>query len=399
MSLRMLLVATDFPVRTGPGSLRNFQIYEHFRSQGWRIKVLSRSANENNQLPDSNIHYVCVKDSVERFSIRGKYLGVIEIPDRWWTWIIPAINKGVELIKSDKPDFIFASFPSYSSLIVGVYLSKKFDIKLVSDFRDPFRYQYDPKNVPCHFLYRWIEKYALNQTTILSATTKECLSFYEPCLNKSKDRKPLLVPNGVDDSVVSLIDGVKKVGKPKLFTMLHSGNLYKIGRDPSLMLRVLSKLKLEALISASNFTLVFRGTSPWPELTELINELKIEDLVSFREPVDFEESISEIQSADLNIIIQNEMFSMQIPSKLYNLMALGTNVIAVTNKEGALASELSRYMDEKAVVENENELKERLTEILLNRKKYRPENRSSIPTRKQMNTFFSQQLVKEYYDE
>jgi len=46
-------------------------------------------------------------------------------------------------------------------------------------------------------------------------------------------------------------------------------------------------------------------------------------------------------TVNANVLIQNSLFNLQIPSKLYDILALKKPILAVTDEQGALAEEMT----------------------------------------------------------
>lgn len=348
MTKSILFVAIDFPPRPGPGANRNYYLHKHFAESGWKSNVLAAKQSNHEKLDSSldtleGVLEAAGKDATRVLSIFGKYPKLIEIPDRWYLWILPAFLKGKKHLNKSAAHFIYATFPTYSSAIVGALLSRATKTPLILDLRDPFRFRYDPENVPAHWLYKLIEKFVVKQASVLITTTHEGKELYKklyPDLNKVHT---FTVPNGFSkefhQSISTAIPGDKN---PHPFTLLHSGNLYKIGRNPATLLIAISQLVQTHLITKENFKLVFRGASPWLALQDQIDKLQLNEFIEFRPSIPYKESIQEMYSADTNLLIQNEIFNLQIPSKLYDLIAIEKPFIAVSGDNGALAQEMKR---------------------------------------------------------
>ena len=75
-----------------------------------------------------------IRSITEAFIRLCKFLGV-SIGHNY-IWRINVRRKATELIKKRRPDWIITTFPTLSSLEVGLYLNKRFHIPLISDFRD-----------------------------------------------------------------------------------------------------------------------------------------------------------------------------------------------------------------------------------------------------------------------
>lgn len=250
---------------------------------------------------------------------------------------------------------------------MGALLSKFTKVPLILDLRDPFRFRYDPDNVPAHWLYKLLERFVIKQTKILITTTNECAALYKALYPRLNKAKVFTIPNGFSaDFHHSIRNSLNKKRGQEPFTLLHSGNLYQIGRDPSVLLLAIYQLVQLQIIKAGSFKLVFRGASPWLALEKQIEKLHLNEFIEFKPNLSYEESIQEMYSADVNLLIQNDIFNLQIPSKLYDLVAIEKPFIAITNETGALAKEMQRlkvgYYSEK-----ESTLTEQIKRLLTTR--------------------------------
>ncbi len=372
MTKSILFVAIDYPPRPGPGANRNYYLHKHFSDSSWKSYVLAAKKSSHAVLDSSfkeldGVLHAGGKDATKVLSLFGKYPKFIEIPDRWYLWILPAFFKGRKHLKDNSTSFIYASFPTYSSAIVGALLSKFTKIPLILDLRDPFRFRYDPNNVPAHWLYKLLERFVIKQTKILITTTNECAALYKALYPELNKAKTFTIPNGFSADFHRSIRNslIRKKGQEP-FTLLHSGNLYQIGRDPSVLLLAIHQLVQLQLIKKGYFKLIFRGASPWLTLEKQIKKLHLDEFIEFRPNLSYEESIREMYSVDVNLLIQNDIFNLQIPSKLYDLVAINKPIIAITNDTGALAKEMQR-LEVGYCSENERTLTEHIKNLLTKR--------------------------------
>jgi glycosyltransferase involved in cell wall biosynthesis len=323
MKKPILFISLDYPPKGGPGAKRNFYLKQHLSQLGWETKVLTISAtakqvDSSNITDDKDIIRAIGKDATEVFSIAGKYPKIIEIPDRWYLWIIPALIKGYKLCKKRNFDFIYAGFPTYSSVIVGLLLSKMLSKALVVDLRDPFRFRYDGINMPTHWLYKFIEKSMVNQASKILTTTPECAQYYKDLYPNFPKQNFHIIHNGYSQEFHQTI---KKIPNTKQvpFILLHSGILYKIGRNPEILLQAIKLLISQDVIKPGEFILRFRGANIWQSLKTQIIQLDLTHYIEFKGTISYPEAIAEMQSVDANVLIQNSLFNLQIPSKLYDI--------------------------------------------------------------------------------
>ncbi|KGJ96787.1 glycosyltransferase [Colwellia psychrerythraea] len=345
MSNSILFAFLDYPPKSGPGSNRNYYLKQHFNKLGWCTKVLTIAEVDNDSdisfTDDTDIIRVKSRDATEVFSIAGKYPKIVEIPDRWYLWIIPALIKGYQQSKKNHFDYIYASFPAYSSTIVGYLLSKILKKPLVLDLRDPFRFRYDPENMPMHWLYRLLEKHVIKQTKYLLTTTQACATFYQNLYPNFPSTNVHVVHNGYAHEFHQELPKISRDEVSKPFILLHSGILYQIGRNPEALLIAIKLLIQRGTIKNGEFKLRFRGGYAWPELSQQILDLGLTNYVEFMDRISYLEAINEMSKVDANVLIQNSLFNLQIPSKLYDILALKKSILAVTDEQGALAKEMS----------------------------------------------------------
>jgi glycosyltransferase involved in cell wall biosynthesis len=341
----ILFVFLDYPPKSGPGSNRNFYLKQHFSTLGWKTKVLTMEQLEDESddsfVDDQDVIRAFGKDATQVFSIKGKYPKIVETPDRWYLWILPALIKGLRQNRKTPFDFIYAGFPAYSSVIVGLLLSKILRKPLALDLRDPFRFRYDPKNMPVHWLYRWLEKKAIKQSYKLITTTQACATYYQKLYPNFPKKDIIVIQNGFAKEFHQQlpINILKKKAIP--FVLLHSGVLYEIGRNPEVLLLAIQRLRQKGVILRGQFTLRFRGANVWPALAQRIQDLALTDYIEFSDRISYREAIQEMRTVNANVLIQNSLFNLQIPSKLYDILALKKPILAITDEHGALAKEMT----------------------------------------------------------
>lgn len=280
-------------------------------------------------------------DARRVLSINGKSSNYLLLPDRHWPWCLRLIMKASTIIKEHKPRAIIVSVPSYSAALAALTIAKLFKIKLIVDLRDPFRFRYDPYNVKGHFFFKFIEKHLLRTATKIFTATKETQWLIINLYPELHTKDIIHVGNGYNEEIIN-INPDKHLCARNKFRLLHVGTLYSIGRDPLPILEVLSNLKKMGIIAANNFSLDFRGAVGWKELFNNIKRLDIEDLVNFLPTIDYYSSIKEMKQASGLLVIQEEIFNCQIPSKLYDYIACQKPILVYTSTESATEREAQR---------------------------------------------------------
>lgn len=142
--MKILLISYYYSVSDSTGSLRPRAMAKYLPYNGIEVAVLTyRAQHETVSFVDNMIGVKDVtRDTVPLpvfYALRiwqkglcalGLYRGALEY------WRNAALNHADEIIERVKPDAILASYPSVEALEIGVALSEKYGLPLISDFRD-----------------------------------------------------------------------------------------------------------------------------------------------------------------------------------------------------------------------------------------------------------------------
>ncbi len=142
--MKILIIAYHYSFSDSTGSLRPRAIAKYLPINGVEVAVLTYSAQCAAVSFVDNI--IGVKDITrETVSLPVYYAWRIWQKARlalgldrgvYEYWRNAALNQAVEIIARVKPDAILASYPCVEALEIGVALSEKFGLPLISDFRD-----------------------------------------------------------------------------------------------------------------------------------------------------------------------------------------------------------------------------------------------------------------------
>lgn len=339
------MVALDFPPCKSAGVQRTLKFAEYLSDFGWEpiILTVSESAHEaidNSQIIPTKLKHIYRTFSFNAsrdFSIKGKYLSIMKEPDRWWTWRFSAVKCGKKLIDELKPDVIWSTYPVSTAHSIAIQLAKYGNLPWVADYRDPVQSRYDSSAKQTLNLALKIEKNTIENASKVILTTKRAAILYQSLYPDLPLNKFEVIENGYDEANFKL-DEVKSglANKNNKFVMLHSGAVYRNGRDPEQIFQALSILKAKGDISENSFELVFRGIDGAPYVQRL-KTLNISDIVSFKPSVSYMESLTEMMSADALLLIQGPLFRNQIPGKLFEYIRSGKPILALTSMIGATA--------------------------------------------------------------
>jgi glycosyltransferase involved in cell wall biosynthesis len=147
------------------------------------------------------------------------------VPDARKGWVPYAKKAASKLLKKDKFDWLVTTGPPHSTHLAGLYLSKKFNIKWLADFRDPWGEIYFLQNT-FRFAFaqqkdQKLESQILNQANLVTTVGPGMADLLRPkIVNKSKLH---VLFNGFD---ANMLEGIEKqVEKNKKFVISHIGLL------------------------------------------------------------------------------------------------------------------------------------------------------------------------------
>ena len=287
-------------------------------------------------------------------------------PDQAGPWILPATRRGIDIVKKNNINAIFATGSPWSSLITGYRISKATGIPLIVDFRDPWM------NNPFHqskgpVLDSWSKKFEQKVVQHASAVSLNT----EPLLQEFLERYPnettskfFVMPNGFDESDFHDLQPEPTKADETTITLCHAGFLYGV-RDPAALLdaiRATNKVFQNEYVKKK---LVLRQIGDVQLAYDLKQRFKdlIEDgslIIESSRP--YLECLKALKAADVVVNIQPATRS-QIPSKLYDYLAINRPILSITPPDGALGKLVTEKNIGRQVDFDEND---KLRAILVN---------------------------------
>jgi len=267
-------------------------------------------------------------------------------PDQAGPWIVPAALAGQKLVREHQLDVIFATGSPWSGLITGWIISKSTGIPLIVDFRDPWIN--NPFNASkgqfldsCSYkLERAVVKHA---SSVSLNTTRLQKTFFKR-YPEVEQKRFFVMPNGYDLFDFNQPPAPVTFGKNRIFLDLyHAGTLYGV-RDPAPLLDAVRQInravsledkqdKLLRVIQIGALHLAY-------DIQERYKDLLETGALILKPAKSYKECLLDLASADAVVNIQ-PFTENQIPSKLYDYLALNKPMISITPDNGAL-SELVR---------------------------------------------------------
>ena len=201
---KLFCIAHDLPPLKTPIAHRANKLLAEFQKT-WQINVLT--GTKGGFLPEnSHIHYTkswypqAFIAWLEKLRLE-KILTLLIWPDREIFWILPAVFKGYQLIKQQKPDAILVIMMPYSAGLVGIALKWLTGLPLVVSLDDSLSCtDMHPKAVSWlhHHLERWLENLYVQQANAVVYVSQFNLDLVKNRQPESEKSKFHLIRCGAD---------------------------------------------------------------------------------------------------------------------------------------------------------------------------------------------------------
>ena len=356
--MRILFVSYFFPPDKSVGGYRASSIVKTFIEEEIEIDLLTANleiSSSEKLKKDYNLEnvYYAKESKIRKIGYKTKILAGLELlnldkflffPDVYCTWITRALKKGNEIFGSQKIDAIFATVPPYSSAVVGYKLSKKHNVPLILDYRDPWT------NNPTFKLPRLcvrkrhkkletkISNHALMNVTVGDG--------YADLLSESSGVERdsyYIINNGFFEENIPSKQSEKLKDK---FTVSFFGNYYKVHKlyFKELVLGI-RKMIDEHNLTEKDFRLEYAGLT---SRSVIKKDLEKGNLVPFFKDLGYlsgKKIVEEIQKSHVNFVIVPKSNEYVIFTKLYDYM-IGNSHILIVGEKGAI-TKLCEKVDQK----------------------------------------------------
>lgn len=354
MPKRALLIAFHFPPQAASSGIqRTLSFSKNLGRHGWEPMVLSAHPRAYSQQNPSQLASVPADlvvrrafalDAKHHLGIKGRYPGVLAVPDRWTTWWLGAIPAGLSLIRRYKPQLIWSTFPISTAHLIALTLHRLTGLPWVADFRDPMLQPTYPASLLQRRVYGWIERQAITRCQAAVFTTFSAMETYRQRFPHIAVDKFHVIENGYDEDGFGPQSPAEAPGAPvsQRLVLVHSGVLYRDGRDPSPFLHAVADLKLRGLADATSLRIVLRAPGDLAAVSSMVDQADVADIVEVAPPVPYRLALEEMLMADGLMVFQGTLFNTQIPAKIYEYFRARKPILGLVDPVGETARVLGR---------------------------------------------------------
>ena len=376
----ILYVAFHYPPVLGSSGVhRTLAFTRYLDARGWQVRVLTASIKAYHNWSQEQFSFIpegvtvmraFARDVSRHYSWRGKYFGLMALPDNWQSWIFGGVISGLVSIIRSRPGIIVSTYPLASAHVVAYILHRLTGIPWVADLRDPMAQVNYPPEPARHKAYEWIERKIVKHASYAVLTAPGAKALYEQRFPGVNEEFWQVLPNGFDEELFSQVSPSKDksksaTGAKRKYVLLHSGVVYPSERDPKHFFTALAELKKQTDIDANNLEIRLRATGHDSLYRAQLEELGITDLVKLEPPIPYTQALEEMLCVDGLLLLQADNCNYQIPAKAYEYIRAQKPVLALTPAEGDTGKLLSQIgVARISPLDNKDEIKQALIEYL-----------------------------------
>ncbi len=330
----VLLITDHFPPEQSGAVGRTNSLYKYLPQFGYNVIVITVSAYGKLDGEDNIYRFDSFYNWQKQGYLSGKaffkslskILGIFSINyDQYWE---KDINKKIGGIIQKKIDFIYVSYPHSASLIIGYKLSAKFNITLITEFRDGFLFEPVEKlNIMQKLSRRYFEKKIVSRSKVIITISKYLTKYYK---DKYNAKKVYTVYNGYDEDEFKFMEDIKKECSDKKTFIAYFGKFNESkARDILPLLKALANLKKDNKINSSNFELSLIGAYNNQE-KKLIEKNKLNDIIKIYQPIDKINGLKKLASKYHFLLLYGvKAESSIISSKIFDYIKLNKPIIGI----------------------------------------------------------------------
>lgn len=329
--------------------VKEYNVFNVLLSARKLIKRMLRRENDEHVEIEAQPVFQSIEDGEQKKSTFQKIKDFVYhccyFPDQAGPWIIPAVLTARRLVKTNKIDVVVATGSPWSSLIVAYLVNKLTGVPYICDFRDPWianPFHHSKGKLLDKLAEKLEHKIVLNSFAVSLNTMPLMKQFQTRYPDIAKENFEV-IPNGFDSNEFSSIARIDEPASTKnTITLTHAGFLYGL-RDPATLLDAMRKTN--ELIRDKNLKFCFKqigAVSLSYDVTEKYSDLVKDGSLQLLAPMAYRDCLCELKQADYVVNIQPKT-TTQVPSKLYDYLALSRPIINITPMDGALGELVREY--------------------------------------------------------
>lgn len=266
------------------------------------------------------------------------------VPDNKVGWRRTAGLATEQLVRERNAEVIFASGPPFSVHLAALDASRRTQVPLVLDFRDPW--SRDPwgrraKSQLAQWRHVAMERTCVREARRVILNTERMADEFRRFYAGQPADKFVCIPNGfdghgVDEGLAPPPWGENESTRPARF--LHPGTLYG-QRDPGVLLKAIKRVNQRGTARVEFEQL--GSCERRAEVEAVVSAESLADCVRISPPLPHRQALEQMALADVFVIIQQGT-TLQVPGKLFEMLPFRKPILAFVD-EGATADLIRKY--------------------------------------------------------
>jgi glycosyltransferase involved in cell wall biosynthesis len=271
---------------------------------------------------------------------------VVLQPDPQILWLPSAVRAGARLLERTAHHAIVATAPSYTNLLVGAMLKRRFHLPLVLDFRDEWEISVDhwenrARDPVSRAAQAWMQRELLKQADAITATTKASAERLGELAREAGSRaEATCIYNGFDDADVSRFRRYGGDPHPDFdgFSLVYTGTLWAL-TDVDPLVRAIEALAARAPELLGRLRVAFVGRKTEGQMQHLARLARTPCRLLVEAYCAHERAIGWMSSADALCVLLGDGRGADrvVPAKLFEYMAMQKEILAIAPEGEAAA--------------------------------------------------------------
>lgn len=353
---RVLMISFQFPPMAGTsGVQRALRFAQQLPEEGWTPSVLTVHPRAYEQtardLLDEVPQGLTVRrafglDAARQLSLAGRYPGVLARPDRWTSWWLGAVPAGLAMIRRERPDVIWSTYPIPTAHCIADTLACLSGLPWVADFRDPMAHDGYPADPVLWRSFEAVERRVFRRARRMTFTTPGAARLYAQRYPQAADRVRVIENGYSEEAFAAAQNPVQGTARSAAHrsprVLLHSGVVYPDWRSPAGLFQAIASARAAGRLSPASFQLRLRATAHDDFVRQLATQHGVADLVQVLPALPYVDALSEMLSADGLLLLQSRDCNDQIPAKAYEYLRAGRPILTLADPAGDTAQLMRR---------------------------------------------------------
>jgi len=347
MARSILLVCHFYPPSAGAAVQRPVSMARHLRRMGHRVTILTTGAfgrlgpeEERDVVRTFDLQLLRARLLGERqatpileaetYTNRPHPLSYVLVPEALvLAWAPFAVARAVALHRRERFDCVITTSPPESGHLAG-WVLQRIGARWIADIRDGWIFESYRPDWPTRLqdrLDRRLERRLMQSADAVTCVAEPLADYFRSELGANA----VVVPNGWDPEALGGTAGhPPDVIDPARVSLVHTGRLEVVDRDPAPLIEALRALAREEPAVAARLELVFAGT-----FTERERELFRSDVAPARIVVagnlPRREALALQRAADGLLLITAGTRRHEVTGKLFEYLGVGRPILALAD--------------------------------------------------------------------